>query len=577
MEFNEEEFSVLYNIKDQIEYIESYQNIDWNLVLKNNSLTDEFLNEYFNSLNIGELESYQNLSENFMLKHKKELNWISLGSEQNFSNEFFLSNRELFSEDVIRAIVSYNYSSSEIISEFVKNTDEDDIKREVWKHINTARNLTDKFMEEYKNKLDWRDISIFQDLDEESIDKFKDKLDWREIVKNQKLSQEFIEKHIKKIDFRVLIENQKISEKLIKKILSKIKGKIKESRFELIESHIFEYQNLSEEFIEKYKDKSSSLMEVISIYQDLSEEFIEKHIDEFKIFHLIKYQKLSMKIINENIIGNTSKDDGKNNQLIIKELFENQTLSEEFIQNNLNYYKENCEDTNGLLIKKLSDKDMMSNINEIDWEHLIKNVKFSNKFFKWYVENEVYETVNNSSRAYKRFDEEKMNMILEYQDISEKNIKYFSKDMDFSRIVGNKNIKEKTLKNIKEKLDLKKVVKVRKKAYGDNEDINLKLKKNYRENYLRFYKVYNGDREYLIKNNIQVDSSVERLISSMEKINESIFDKIYEDKGFDTISKYVRGKEQIIIRREQIKKSKEKMKKIKKINEVKIEDSEMVF
>jgi len=50
-------------------------------------------------------------------------------------------------------------------------------------------------------------------------------------------------------------------------------------------------QDLSEEFIEKYKDKLD--WNCISIYQKLSEEFIEKYKNKVSWYYISKHQKLS--------------------------------------------------------------------------------------------------------------------------------------------------------------------------------------------------------------------------------------------------------------------------------------------
>jgi len=49
------------------------------------------------------------------------------------------------------------------------------------------------------------------------------------------------------------------------------------------------HQELSEEFIEKFKDKVN--WSAISIYQKLSEEFIERHADKVDWFHILNSQK----------------------------------------------------------------------------------------------------------------------------------------------------------------------------------------------------------------------------------------------------------------------------------------------
>src|SRR5574344_109603 len=69
-------------------------------------------------------------------------------------------------------------------------------------------------------------------------------VDWYYISKKQKLSEEFIEKYRDKVDWRYISICQKLSESFIEKYSDKVDWR-----------YIPQYQKLSEEFIEKYKDK----------------------------------------------------------------------------------------------------------------------------------------------------------------------------------------------------------------------------------------------------------------------------------------------------------------------------------
>ena len=93
-----------------------------------------------------------------------------------------------------------------------------------------------------------------------------DNINWKKISQYEKLSEEFIEKFKDKVNFWRISQYQKLSEEFIQKFQDKVNW-----------SCISQYQKLNEEFIKKFQDKVNWIH--ISQYQKLSEEFIK----EFKI------------------------------------------------------------------------------------------------------------------------------------------------------------------------------------------------------------------------------------------------------------------------------------------------------
>jgi uncharacterized protein YnzC (UPF0291/DUF896 family) len=69
-----------------------------------------------------------------------------------------------------------------------------------WDEISENQNLSEEFIEKFKDKVYWERISRKQKLSEEFIEKFKDKVYWDVISVVQKLSEEFIEKFKHKFD-----------------------------------------------------------------------------------------------------------------------------------------------------------------------------------------------------------------------------------------------------------------------------------------------------------------------------------------------------------------------------------------
>ena len=133
-----------------------------------------------------------------------------------------------------------------------------------WKSISCDYNLSESFIEKFKDKLDWFYISIYQKLSEPFIEKYHDKVDWFYISSCQLLSESFIEKYQNLLDWHDISIYQKLSEPFIEKFQNKV-----------VWYNISRYQKLSEPFIEKFKYKV--FWDKISIHQTLSDEFIEKH------------------------------------------------------------------------------------------------------------------------------------------------------------------------------------------------------------------------------------------------------------------------------------------------------------
>ena len=108
-----------------------------------------------------------------------------------------------------------------------------------------------------------KDIDFGIELkDGEIIEMYKD--NWMKISGYQKLSEEFIERHKDKVDWIRISIFQKLSEEFIERHQDKVNWKL-----------ISGNQKLSEDFIERHQDKVDWY--VISGYQKLSEDFIKRH------------------------------------------------------------------------------------------------------------------------------------------------------------------------------------------------------------------------------------------------------------------------------------------------------------
>ncbi|ALN97805.1 tryptophan repeat gene family protein [Bacillus phage vB_BpuM-BpSp] len=84
-----------------------------------------------------------------------------------------------------------------------------------WILISGGQDLSEKFIEKYKDKIEWTRFSQFSILDESIIEKYCDLVDWWCISTYQNLSEEFIKKYFNKLDVRGISYHQNLSEEFI--------------------------------------------------------------------------------------------------------------------------------------------------------------------------------------------------------------------------------------------------------------------------------------------------------------------------------------------------------------------------
>jgi len=121
-------------------------------------------------------------------------------------------------------ICDYELKINDIIYEYVVliETYELASKYETWKHISEYGNLSEAFIEKYKDKLDWTYIRLWYRNDsydlEALIEKYKNKLDWVELCKEyDNITLSFIDKFVDKINWYKLSSNQSLSYSIIDK------------------------------------------------------------------------------------------------------------------------------------------------------------------------------------------------------------------------------------------------------------------------------------------------------------------------------------------------------------------------
>lgn len=166
-------------------------------------------------------------------------------------------------------------------------------------------------------KAAFSDATVLRVLSEDFITKSEKTWNadsWKEISKHQKLSEEFIERNKDKIHWESISSSQKLSEEFIEKYKDKVYW-----------AYISSNQRLSEEFIERHKDRVC--WQYISSSQKLSEEFIEKYKDRLQWSEISFYQTLSEEFIERH------KDKVRWGAILAS-----QKLSEDFIERNKDLY-----------------------------------------------------------------------------------------------------------------------------------------------------------------------------------------------------------------------------------------------
>ena len=87
-----------------------------------------------------------------------------------------------------------------------------------WNTISGDEELSPKFIEYFKDKLNWKDISEWQDLPEKLLLKYKNKIIWNRVrYFNYTFSDSFLQKAKNEVDWRRIRNEQFLSEKTEKK------------------------------------------------------------------------------------------------------------------------------------------------------------------------------------------------------------------------------------------------------------------------------------------------------------------------------------------------------------------------
>lgn len=166
---------------------------------------------------------------------------------------------------VEEALKEFNVDSSEKIN--------------LWSIIFKENELCIDQIEKYKDIIDWNSFIMYQEVTSEVLDKFEKYIlsveyGLKNIIVYQVLSEEFLDKHweliMDSVGLDLLIENQGLGENLLYRALKEDNG------------------YLGQDIWKKYLK-----------FQYLSEEFILTNLDHIDIKDIIRYQRLTKKLIEE--------------------------------------------------------------------------------------------------------------------------------------------------------------------------------------------------------------------------------------------------------------------------------------
>ncbi len=394
---------------------------------------------------------YQTFSSSFIKELiqidfiKEQIDWNNIAYCPNLSEDFIIE----FQDKLSFYIISREQTLSEdFIIKFQDKVN--------WSHISQYQKLSEDFIWEFRDKLHWKKISEYQILSNTFIRKCATYVNWIKIFVYQELSMYFIEECVNTLlsyigYIEIIIRYQKVSKEFILKYIHEVS----------IE-HVLEYQELDEEFI-IYLIENDYITEdyhwdLLYQYQKLSNEFIEIFIDTFiermSVFDIIKYQKLPKDIlkiiINSSIVPTSIKyiDDSETTDYnsdastisinmfrhikIINYIIEYQILSDDFIKELLKDGFLECSMNKLCVYQQLTESFINEYIDEFNIEDILYFQNVSGQFLEQYMNNTNYVEIisqhQSLSKDFVRKHQNRLNLklVFDYHEYPKEFIEEFS-------------------------------------------------------------------------------------------------------------------------------------------------------
>ncbi|ALN97803.1 tryptophan repeat gene family protein [Bacillus phage vB_BpuM-BpSp] len=171
---------------------------------------------FLDYMNFRVFKNQSELEERIEKKGKRSVNWDSVSSD----SKLFLS--ESFIEEYIDDLNMIKISKNQTLSKDFIDKYKHKMNIFALNNLVMYQKVSEDFLRSYAFSLNWEYVSECQKLSETFIEEFHDLVDWCRIGENQKLSEEFLIKHMSRLSLKDLEENPNItlSEKI--KILFKI-------------------------------------------------------------------------------------------------------------------------------------------------------------------------------------------------------------------------------------------------------------------------------------------------------------------------------------------------------------------
>ena len=282
--------------------------IDWKLVCENCKLTEEFIDGHLNYIapywdSITKFQEH--LSEEFLKEHEKDINWAIASETQTLSKELIddhyteldwraVCKNQSLDEDIIDKYPSrlnwHNLLSNIKFTEDQLNKYFDNLKGE-WRTVSIFQKISTKWLEKHINdidKEDWNMLASNMEFDMDFIRKYKSRVDWT-IISGPKyiLTEAFIDEFKDYVDWQTICGFQNMSNNFIMDHYQYIDWDAISKNKEI----------LTEEFIDRHKKKLS--WDIVEVVFQMSEEFINDHIDYVTWYNLFRFQNLSKDFIDK--------------------------------------------------------------------------------------------------------------------------------------------------------------------------------------------------------------------------------------------------------------------------------------
>jgi len=170
----------------------------------NGKLTKESRKNFESEVDFNWIIRNMTLSEEFLIEFKDNFHWPDVFSNKKYSEKLI---------KYIYTSISFNH-----LHEDFKKFKE----KRFWETVSYHQNLSEDFIREFQDKLSWGDISSGQILSEGFIIEFQDKVDWDIISLNQKLSEDFIREFKDKVNWGCISDRQMLSKDFIREFQDKV-------------------------------------------------------------------------------------------------------------------------------------------------------------------------------------------------------------------------------------------------------------------------------------------------------------------------------------------------------------------